>query len=386
MNIRQFEDDDSRKEYIEPISLTHEEEEETSYSNGDPYEVSYYGQDFDAIGLVRRLDEREILIPRFDSDDEEVETEGFQRTFVWKKPQQDRFIESILLGYPIPNIFLVKQQEENFLVLDGQQRLITLQNFLPGEGGDGKKFKLENVSEQFKGKAYFDLEPRLQRKLKNSLIQAIILSTTPKAANHRAVYQIFERLNSGGTQLTAHEIRIASFPGKLVHFVAELNREEDWRNLYGQTSPRVRDHELVTRILAMFLDWESYARPLKGFLNKFMENGLTPEVEKAGSLFKEASRRLNSVGDSRSILRLSSNQVNTSWSDAIYVGLMKRLEANCSSLSDGELERIIEKCRTDDDFRSAISRSTADEKNVKSRMELAIAAFADGGHCEQPRQ
>src|SRR5690348_3139591 len=73
----------------------------------DPEPISYSGADFDVEGLVRRLQRNDIVIPTFGHGDTSVETAGFQRDFVWRKPQMDRFIESLLLGYPVPGIFLV---------------------------------------------------------------------------------------------------------------------------------------------------------------------------------------------------------------------------------------------------------------------------------------
>src|SRR3712207_725332 len=104
--------------------------------------VTYTGTDFDVEGLVRRLDRGDIVVPNFGHSDETVETAGFQRGFVWNRSQMDRFIESLLLGYPIPGITLVQQQDKRYLVLDGQQRLTTMQAFYRGVH-EGKEFTLK---------------------------------------------------------------------------------------------------------------------------------------------------------------------------------------------------------------------------------------------------
>ena len=85
-------------------------------------------------------------MPRFSLEPEEGQsTVGFQREFVWKKPQADRFIESLLLGLPVPGIFLVKETNGKHLVLDGQQRLRTLDNFYSGIF-QGKEFLFSRTS------------------------------------------------------------------------------------------------------------------------------------------------------------------------------------------------------------------------------------------------
>lgn len=103
-----------------------EEESQEAIPELEP--LSYFGTDFDVHGLVRRLGTEDIIVPRFDPIIEDISgVAGFQRKFVWKKTQMDRFIESLLLGFPIPGIFLVQQADRSLLVLDGQQRLTTLE-------------------------------------------------------------------------------------------------------------------------------------------------------------------------------------------------------------------------------------------------------------------
>ncbi|HET7053482.1 MAG TPA: DUF262 domain-containing protein [Solirubrobacterales bacterium] len=199
------------QEEILDEELDDDERDALEEPDPDPEPVSYTGTDFDVEGLVRRLDRDDILIPTFGRTDEAMDTDRFQRRFVWGRPQMDRFIESLLLGYPIPGIFLVQQADRTYLVLDGQQRLRTLADFYAGTHA-GKDFKLESVGERFKSLTYDTLSPEQKRTLDNTFIQATIVKTDGTPASLDAVYQVFERLNSGGTQLTAHEIRVALTP------------------------------------------------------------------------------------------------------------------------------------------------------------------------------
>ena len=85
------------------------------------YNVSSFGWDSDVEGLVRRLERGDIYIP------------GFQRAFVWTGPEKSRFIESLILGLPVPNVFLAKDANTKSLnIVDGQQRLRSLRDFLAG--------------------------------------------------------------------------------------------------------------------------------------------------------------------------------------------------------------------------------------------------------------
>ncbi|HBN76179.1 MAG TPA: hypothetical protein DD473_10240, partial [Planctomycetaceae bacterium] len=140
--------DDSESE-----NLTDYEKEDLLSSGSTARHIIYSGQDFDVQGLVRRLKNDDIIIPTFGIDDSRVEAEGFQRAFVPRRPQMDKFIESLLLGYPIPGVFLVKQTDNRYLVLDGQQRLMTLKYFFEGIY-DKKEFSLSNVADEYKNLTY----------------------------------------------------------------------------------------------------------------------------------------------------------------------------------------------------------------------------------------
>src|SRR5690242_9454654 len=79
-------------------TLTTEELEDLTESEESPSSVTFSSQDFDVVGLVRRLQSGSMLIPRLGLIDDRIDTEGFQRGFVWSRAQMDRFVESLLLG------------------------------------------------------------------------------------------------------------------------------------------------------------------------------------------------------------------------------------------------------------------------------------------------
>src|SRR3954451_25051646 len=83
-------------------TLTLDEIDDLNEAESTVLPVTYSGQDFDVNGFVRRLNSDDILVPTFGHQDHRIASAGFQRSFVWNRPQMDRFIESLLLGYPIP--------------------------------------------------------------------------------------------------------------------------------------------------------------------------------------------------------------------------------------------------------------------------------------------
>ena len=365
----------SETSYDNSIVLSDDEEADLQEAVDSVAPVAYSGQDFDVDGLVRRLRNGDIKIPQFGHEDPDILSSGFQRSFVWNKPQMDRFIESLLLGYPIPGIFLVRQADKRYLVLDGQQRLKTLEYFYRGMFQE-RSFALKNVADAFKDLTYETLSPELRRMLDNAFIQATIVDTDGTPDSLDAVYQIFERLNSGGTQLTAHEIRVALYAGPLIDYFESLNVDPNWRGLYGPKNQRIRDQELIVRIIALFLEQATYSRPQKTFLNNFVSenrDGPSQRILEAGQLFARASRIIVE-GPGPEAIRRASRQVNNSQSDAVYVGIMSRLERG--ELSPQDCSSIVDDLRRNPDFQAFIAGPTADEEMVKGRLRIATAAFA----------
>lgn len=357
--------------------LTEEEHADLIGAETDPLQISHATQDFDVDGIVRRMRDEDIKIPQYGHKDPEIVSAGFQRSVVWTKPQMDRFIESLLLGYPVPGIFLVRQQDGLYLVLDGQQRLRALRAFYD-ELHDKRQFELSNVATEFKGLRYSTLQRDQKRRLDNSFISATIVDTDGSDRSLQAVYQIFERLNSGGTQLTPHEIRVALFAGPLIDELERLNSLPAWRSIYGGRSSRLRDQELVLRIVALYLDHVSYSSPLKGFLNDFMSRhrpGSSSSLTDAAAMFEKAASVL-ADGPGQAALRKGSKQVNTAQSDAVFVGLMTRL-AGGEDVEPSRVAAVMDNMKADPAFDDATAKATANEDQVATRLRIAIDSFAE---------
>lgn len=361
----------------DPVTLTNEEIEEVEAAEPEIGTISYSGTDFDVEGLVRRLKRGDIVVPNFGRSDADLQVAGFQRSFVWRRPQMDRFIESLLLVYPIPAIMLVQQPDKRYLVLDGQQRLRTLQFFYAGEYRN-EPFTLSNVADEFKGLTYKTLSEPQRRTLDNTFIQTTIVRTDGTPQSLDSVYQVFERLNSGGTQLTPHEIRVALYSGPLVGYLTELNATKAWRQVYGPLSPRLRDQEVVLRIIALYTRANEYFAPLKKFLNTFMGDHRTLEnfpSERIRELFTEAIEALEAVG-ARNAVRRAGQRVNAALLEAVVVGYMRRV-ADGAALEPGQLAAALAAIGKDPDLQAASASSTTNEESVRARLVGVSRLFAD---------
>ena len=335
------------------------------------YDITSYGIDFDVDGIVRRLDRNQVVIP------------SFQRSFVWKQPEASRFVESLLLGLPVPGIFLARDNEDgDLLVIDGQQRLRTLQYFKAGffNPDPSKKtqrvFKLMRVRKEFEGKTYEGLTESQRRALDDSVIHATVVKQDSPADDDTSVYHIFERLNSGGRRLTDQEIRTAISHGPLIDLIRELNDNEDWRAIYGKPSDRLKDQEMILRFLALHYEQENYERPMGEFLSKFAKRRRRPDAdftEEARSVFEHLVQVIRSDLGTGAVR--PERGFNAAHWDALAVGLARRL-AKDKKPSSESLKAAHQRILNNEDFQEAASRSTADKQFVNSRLKIACDEFA----------
>ena len=332
------------------------------------YEITSYGIDFDVNGLVERMKKGDIFIP------------FFQREFVWKIGQASRFIESLLLGLPVPGIFLSKEYDtQKLLVIDGNQRLTTLHCFYGGTfAPTGKPFALESVQPEYEGATYAKLSPEIRRRLDDAVIHAtIIKQDKPSEKSSSSIYYIFERLNTGGTLLVPQEICSAIFHGELRTLLRQLNCNEQWRAIYGKKSRRIRDEELILRFFAMYYDGNKYSKPMKKFLNDYMRSNRHLQRQSAQELttiFEKAiSAVYEIVGEDSFKYRRG---ILASIFDSVMVGIAKRLEKG--PIKNANVARdIYINLQSNGNYLNAVLEATSDERSVKTRLDEAIKAFAD---------
>lgn len=341
------------------------------------FEITSYGADYDVDGLVKRMRRGDIIVPTFDPETEsESGIVGFQRRYVWRRPQADRFIESLLLGLPVPGIFLVKEPSGIHLVLDGQQRLKTLEGFYKGLLL-GKEFKLETVQDRFKGKTYESLDDDDRRRIDDAIIHATIVRQDAPTEEQESVYLIFERLNTGGTTLRPQEIRSALYYGDLAGLLRDLNQNESWRSIYGKVSDRLKDQELILRFFAMRFHGASYKRPMKVFLNRYMATNRRLEVQDEDQLREAFEGTIAVLLEAKGtrVFRIGA-AINAAVVDSVMTGVAKRLAK--SDIGDSQaLAAAYDGLLADEDYLDAVGRATADEDSVKTRLEKSEEAFSD---------
>lgn len=246
------------------------DEREDEFSNDDLFNIQSWGADPSVRELITQYEDGDIIKPEL------------QRNYVWDKKEASRFIESLLLGLPIPSIFLANVADDKRLIIDGYQRLTTLVDYI--SKGTWKNteepFRLYNsplINERWRNKTYRELSESDKRRLRLYSIHAIIFEQK-KPNNDSGLYQVFERINTSGKTLNAQEIRNCVYQGDMNTLLFQLNANEKWRALYGSEKPdeRMLDLELILRFFAMstpdvYNTTKSYVS-LKQTLNQYMSH------------------------------------------------------------------------------------------------------------------
>lgn len=239
--------------------------DDEKYGDNGLFQINSWGADLSFRELINMYAEDELQKPEL------------QRYYVWDKREASRFIESILLGLPVPSIFLARTQEENYLIIDGYQRIMTVVDFVNGVfTKDGSSFKLSpTVNELWANKTFSQLSSEEQKRLRRTTIHSIIFEQKRPTNDDTSMYQIFERINTGGRTLFPQEIRNCVYHNEINTLLFELNVNPAWRTLFGQSEKdsRMRDMEFILRFL-MFSNKkfsETTAISLKKELNLFMD-------------------------------------------------------------------------------------------------------------------
>ncbi|NJL13825.1 MAG: DUF262 domain-containing protein [Microscillaceae bacterium] len=191
----------------------------------------------------------------------------YQRNLVWKPAQMSRFIESILLGFPLPPFYVNQTIENKLVIIDGLQRTTTLHKFVNDE------FTLKELKTlpDINNKKFSELPESYRAKIEDKNIQLYILKPSTPI---EVVYELFDRINTGGTPLNRQEVRNCIYLGKSTQLLSELSKEPYFRQAIdnGVSPTRMKDREVVLRYLAFKIF--DYEKDYQGDLSEFLEKAM----------------------------------------------------------------------------------------------------------------
>ena len=295
---------------------------------------------------------------------------------VWDVVRKSRLIESLLLRIPLPVFYVAADADENWAVVDGLQRMSTIDDFVAG------RFKLKGLEylTPFDDKAFTDLPRSMRRRINEShLLIHIIDAGTPE----EVMFNIFSRINTGGVRLNGQEIRHALNKGAVREFLRDLANEESFKvATRGTVSPqRMADRECALRFLAFRIDpWEKYSSSdLDGFLGAAMRKINAMSVSEREALRADFNRSMWAAYDifkgdafrKRYHQAGRSNPVSKALFEAWSVQLARCSDSDLQILkerSDQVREAFIQLMVTNREFDVAISYSTGARQRVETRF------------------
>lgn len=276
-------------------------ENESGDDQIDEYDLTTSPNDFNVMTIYNFVKSGSVVIP------------GFQRNYVWDRKRASRLIESLIIGLPVPQVFLYEEDRNKFLVIDGQQRLMTVYYFMSGrfprrdkrselraifdkageipdsilhddayfeafnlqlpQNGQGHPNKFNGLNYQTLGDYKMQFEMRT--------IRNMIVKQLRPSGDTSSIYEMFNRLNTGGVLLTPQEIRSSLFHSAFYNNLYQWNMDPRWRDLLGQQSPdlHMRDIEVMLRAFAMARAIDGYAPSMVKFLNRFSKAVKSEEAE-----------------------------------------------------------------------------------------------------------
>jgi uncharacterized protein with ParB-like and HNH nuclease domain len=369
------------------------------------YDITATPNDFNVMTIASFIESGSIVLPIF------------QRNFTWDIKRASKLIESLILGLPVPQTFLYEESKNRFLILDGQQRLMSIYFFtkmrfpkvskratlkkvfmehgripenifgsneyfdqfnlkLPKKtSGDSSPFEGLNYQTLETYKTSFDLRP----------IRNVIVKQNEPKNDNSSIYEIFDRLNTGGVILKGQEIRANLYYSEFYRALYELNTHPEWRRILQKEDedPYMRDVELLLRAFALLIEENSYRPSMSRFLNEFSQKAKREYRQEFTNhlkrVFEAFMSSLNGLPDN-AFFGKASKKFSIGTFEAIF-------SAKCQSVL-GETDIFIppltldeiESITSDDEFTRMLREGTTKQLHVKQRLEIAKSKIQAADH------
>jgi len=303
----------------------------------------------------------------------EVVPAPMQRGYVWTQPQASLLIESFLMQLPVPPIYVYrKDRSAELQIVDGLQRVLTICGFFEGKflrpGPRDVPFRLRlGEDSKWNGLTFEELGEDDTGTLENSVLRAFIMRQV-NPDDSTSIYHVFERLNTGGTQLTPQEVRNCVYHGPFSDLLREMNQTPAWRDMLA--NPKLdrhsRDVELVLRCLALATTLDEYAKPMKRFLTDFMSrHDSGARNDEFRGLFDRVVEDLTQHLPGRPF-HLHGTQLNVAALDATFAAF-----AGHGGTVPSDVARRFEQLKADTKFADAVTVGTTADTSVRDRIVRA---------------
>lgn len=341
-------------------------------------EMAISGTDWTTETIVRQIEKGNIIL-----DPE------FQRRDAWTRKKKSRFIESLFLGFPIPQIILAEQKEKKgkFIVIDGKQRLLSLQQFMREDDTQENTLKLMGleVKPELNGKTYrkmIDLQMDSEiDEFANQPIRTVVVKNWPTV---EVLYLIFLRLNTGSIRLSPQELRQALYPGGFIQFANEAasNSQQIKRMLKLKPTAldfRMRDVEILIRYMAFSFFSKAYSGSMQDFLDNTCEKlnkewtKKKEEIEDRYAIFEEAVDCVYAIFGKNAFSKYKDGHYEGKVNRAVIDIMLfyfsdKSIRDKAIFFSDKVLAGFEQLCVEDTNFLDAVEQTTKSKQAVSYRF------------------
>ncbi|MTJ11646.1 DUF262 domain-containing protein [Anabaena sp. UHCC 0187] len=337
-----------------------------------------------------RLDVSFGEIMRLYEDKEIVIKPAFQRYFRWDEEQRTRFIESILLGIPIPPIFVAEDGNGVWELVDGLQRISTVLSFFGVLSSDDQGIRDKNnwaltegeKVQALEGFTYETIPNQFRLNIKRATCRVEILRSN-SAYDMR--FELFNRLNTGGSPLTTQEIRNCIYRDispKFNDFLKELAANQDFRTLIDLSNEQYEqlyDEELALRFISLYQNLNNVRTSIAQHMTKFMKDALDKEsfdYARYKQIFSEVFALLKPLG--KKIFRQQDGNFATALYDVITIGVAENYDYYKSQQQKVILDKINEEVRTDTTLRKFSRQGGNNQKaRIINRLTEAKRIFGN---------
>jgi uncharacterized protein with ParB-like and HNH nuclease domain len=319
----------------------------------------------------------ELLVSKYnnglDDDENEIYVPDYQRDFVWDDSRQSKLIESIVLGLPVPPIFVAENKSGRLEIVDGSQRIRTLSAFIEGTL---ELTGLEKVT-KLNGMHFADFDISRRRKFNNTTISVFVLS---EAANEEVKNDLFERINKGSDILRNMETRKGVYRGKFTDFIynecAKNDKFKKAVHLSKNVEKRQEHEELILRFFALvdhYPKFNAFSRSVSKALDNYMgdkRDSFTDQEKKDKR--EKFERMVNFVSDNfkYGFSKKQGQDVSRILFEAISVGTHLALEEKKPLILKKQIE--VQYFFTDREFSRAATGQyrTHSTENLNKRIEF----------------
>lgn len=361
----------------------------------EEYDITAAPNDFNVLTINNFLESGAVRIP------------GFQRNYVWDINRASKLIESLILGLPVPQVFLYEVERNKFLVIDGQQRLMSIYYFMKqrfprkdrrselrfifdkhGKIPDTilhddnyfENFRLKlpeslpSNPNRFKNLSYLSLE-NYKTQFELRTIRNVIIKQNSPQGDDSSMYEVFNRLNTGGINLKPQEIRTSMYHSDFYEILYQLNSNSNWRRLLVTGAPDIhmKDVEILLRGFALLIDGKNYAPSMVKFLNQFSRKARGHTAEQNEYLKALATSFLSACATlpENAFLNKKSGRFNVALFEAAFVAACKNPFSDKREINSQINSENLITLESDVEFLSSMTEGTTQTKNLMSRLNRA---------------